>query len=143
MFPLDSFIHSECAQKTEQLHAERISVKLHRSLHVQTRKVIAEILSIAGAIRQQCTSNLFSGGHRVKVEPDPGTGLESSHSHSEAGEVSMPHYEFVCKACKKTFSKILTIAEHDAEKTACPHCGSCEVEQRWSAFSAITSKKSA
>jgi len=29
----------------------------------------------------------------------------------------MPHYEFVCNACKKTFSKILTIAEHDAEKT--------------------------
>jgi RNA polymerase subunit RPABC4/transcription elongation factor Spt4 len=37
----------------------------------------------------------------------------------------------------------LTIAEHDAEKTACPHCGSHEVEQSWSAFSAITSKKSA
>jgi putative FmdB family regulatory protein len=54
----------------------------------------------------------------------------------------MPHYEFVCNACKKTFSQILTIAEHDAEK-ACPHCGSHEIEQRWSAFSAVTSKKSA
>ena len=79
----------------------------------------------------------------MKVEPAPSAGLESSHSHSEAGEVCMPHYEFVCNACKKTFLKILTIAEHDAEKTACPHCGSHEVEQRWSAFSAITSKKSA
>jgi putative FmdB family regulatory protein len=55
----------------------------------------------------------------------------------------MPHYEFVCSACKKTFLKLLTIAEHDADETACPHCGSHEVEQRWSAFSAITSKKSA
>jgi putative FmdB family regulatory protein len=55
----------------------------------------------------------------------------------------MPHYEFVCNACKKTFSKILTIAEHDSEKTTCPHCGSREVEQRWSAFSAVTSRKSA
>ena len=55
----------------------------------------------------------------------------------------MPNYEFVCSACKKTFSKILTIAEHDAEKTACPHCGSHKVEQRWSVFSAVTSKKSA
>ena len=55
----------------------------------------------------------------------------------------MPHYEFVCSACKKTFLKTLTIAEHEAEKAACPHCGSHEVEQCWSAFSAVTSKKSA
>jgi putative FmdB family regulatory protein len=54
----------------------------------------------------------------------------------------MPHYEFFCNACQKTFS-ILTIAVHDAEKNACPHCGSHEVEQRWSAFSVVTSKKSA
>jgi putative FmdB family regulatory protein len=55
----------------------------------------------------------------------------------------MPHYEFFCNECKKPFLKILTVAEHDAEKTACSHCGSREVEQRWSAFSAVTSKKSA
>ena len=55
----------------------------------------------------------------------------------------MPHYEFFCNACKKPFLKILTIAEHEAEKAACSHCGSHEVEQRWSAFSAVTSKKSA
>ena len=79
----------------------------------------------------------------ASIEPAPSTGLESSYSHSEAGEVCMPHYEFVCNACKKTFEKLLTMSEHDAEKTACPHCGSQEVEQRWSAFSAITSKKSA
>jgi putative FmdB family regulatory protein len=57
-------------------------------------------------------------------------------------EVCMPHYEFVCNACNKTFEQILTMAEHDAEETACPHCGSHEVEQRWSAFSAVTSRKS-
>lgn len=55
----------------------------------------------------------------------------------------MPHYEFVCKACKETFSKTLTITQHDTEKIACPHCGSQDVDQRWSAFSAVTSKKSA
>jgi putative FmdB family regulatory protein len=54
----------------------------------------------------------------------------------------MSHYEFVCDTCKKPFSKTL-IAEHDTEKISCPHCGSREVEQPWSAFSALTSKKSA
>jgi putative FmdB family regulatory protein len=77
------------------------------------------------------------------VEPAPVAGLEFSVNHSKTGEVSMPHYEFICNACKKTFSKMLTIAEHEAEKTACPHCGSQEVEQSWSAFSALTSRKSA
>jgi putative FmdB family regulatory protein len=55
----------------------------------------------------------------------------------------MPHYEFLCKGCMKTFSKILTIARHDQEKVACPYCGSKNVDQRWSSFSAVTSKKSA
>jgi putative FmdB family regulatory protein len=56
----------------------------------------------------------------------------------------MPVYEFACQACHKTFSKILTIAEHDKEpKIECPHCGSEKVEQRWADFYAITSKKSA
>jgi putative FmdB family regulatory protein len=55
----------------------------------------------------------------------------------------MPHYEFFCQACKKTFSKSLTIAEHEKENVVCPHCRSKNVEQGWSAFSAITSKKSA
>jgi len=27
----------------------------------------------------------------------------------------MPHYEFFCNACQKTFSKILTISEHEKE----------------------------
>jgi putative FmdB family regulatory protein len=53
------------------------------------------------------------------------------------------HYGFFCHACKKTLSSISTIAEHDTEKVTCPHCNSKNVEQRWSAFSAITSKKSA
>ena len=55
----------------------------------------------------------------------------------------MPHYEFFCPACNKTFSKILTIAQHDKENIKCPHCGGKNVEQRWSGLSVITSKKSA
>jgi putative FmdB family regulatory protein len=55
----------------------------------------------------------------------------------------MPHYEYCCKACKKTFTKDLTMAQHDTEEITCPHCGSRNVEQCWSTFSAVTSKKSA
>lgn len=55
----------------------------------------------------------------------------------------MPHYEFVCKACKKMFTKTESIAEHDIVKVSCPHCGSHQIEQCWSTFTAITSKKSA
>ena len=55
----------------------------------------------------------------------------------------MPHYEFFCISCRKSFSKILTIAEHATERIVCPYCGSHQIEQRWSAFSIITSKKSA
>src|SRR5712664_3050759 len=52
-------------------------------------------------------------------------------------EVAMPHYEFYCHACKKTFSKILTLVDYEEGEVLCPQCGSKNVEQRWSAFSAI------
>jgi putative FmdB family regulatory protein len=55
----------------------------------------------------------------------------------------MPHYEFFCHNCKKLFSKILSLVDYEEGEVVCPHCGSKEVEQRWSAFSVITSKKSA
>jgi len=54
----------------------------------------------------------------------------------------MPHYEFFCKACNKTFTATQHIAEHDTQKPACPQCGGQDVEERWSTFSAVTSKKS-
>ena len=55
----------------------------------------------------------------------------------------MPRYEFICHDCKKLFSKILSVVDYEEGEVLCPHCGSKEVEQFWSAFSAITSKKSA
>jgi len=58
------------------------------------------------------------------------------------GEVVMPQYNFLCRACKKVFSKILTISEHEKNQIACPKCKSKDVEQRWAAFYAVTSKKS-
>ena len=55
----------------------------------------------------------------------------------------MPHYEFFCNDCKKLFSKILSLVDYEKGKVVCPHCRSNNVEQRWSAFTVITSKKSA
>jgi len=56
----------------------------------------------------------------------------------------MPTYEYLCLACHKTFSQILTLAEVDKQKkVACPHCHSTKVEQRPSAFYPVTSRKSA
>ena len=55
----------------------------------------------------------------------------------------MPQYEFFCNACKRTFSKVLTLVDYEEGEARCPHCGSKEVEQRWSVFTASTLKKSA
>jgi putative FmdB family regulatory protein len=55
----------------------------------------------------------------------------------------MPNYEYRCSSCQKTFSKVLTLNEHDRDAVNCPHCGSSQVEQTYSAFFAVTAKKSA
>ena len=55
----------------------------------------------------------------------------------------MPHYEFFCRNCQKLFSKILSLVDYEEGEVLCPHCGSKEVEQRWSAFSILTTMKSA
>jgi putative FmdB family regulatory protein len=55
----------------------------------------------------------------------------------------MPEYEYFCNDCHESFSKVLTLHEHDSESPRCPKCGSAKIEQRYSAFFAVTSKKSA
>jgi RNA polymerase subunit RPABC4/transcription elongation factor Spt4 len=37
----------------------------------------------------------------------------------------------------------LSLVDYEEGEVLCPHCGSKEVEQRWSAFSILTTKKSA
>jgi putative FmdB family regulatory protein len=54
----------------------------------------------------------------------------------------MPSYEFVCKECKKTFTVIMTLADYEKGRVACPKCKSKKVEQKMAAFFAVTSKKS-
>jgi len=44
---------------------------------------------------------------------------------------------------QETFLEDLSIVEYERDRVVCPKCGSKNVEQRWSAFTVITSKKSA
>jgi len=55
----------------------------------------------------------------------------------------MPHYEFFCHACKQLFPKTLSRAQYEEGDVVCPHCCGEEVEESSSAFTVITSKKSA
>jgi putative FmdB family regulatory protein len=57
-------------------------------------------------------------------------------------EGAVPHYEYLCSACSKKFSIVLTLADHEKGKVKCPKCGSTKIEQQWAAFYATTSKKS-
>ena len=56
----------------------------------------------------------------------------------------MPVYDFFCRKCQKAFTEVMHVAEHDRDVPECPECRSKEdVEKRMSAFSAVTSRKSA
>src|ERR1700720_384360 len=67
----------------KQLLSEHLSGKLM----FKTRKVIAEIFSIVGAMRSSVRGIYFPEGRRymVKVEPAPAAGLESIHCHQRLG----------------------------------------------------------
>jgi putative FmdB family regulatory protein len=54
----------------------------------------------------------------------------------------MPIYEFVCRACNKTFEVVKPVPDFDPGNIECPACGGKEVERVWSSVFAITSKKS-
>jgi putative FmdB family regulatory protein len=76
---------------------------------------------------------------RVVLNPETGIGLECNDL---CGRCLMPVYDYVCKACKKSFELVLTLSEHDKKNIKCPKCGSKKVEQEVAAFYAVTSKKS-
>jgi putative FmdB family regulatory protein len=54
----------------------------------------------------------------------------------------MPSYEYRCPSCKKKFTVILSMKEHEARKAKCPKCGGKKLEQLISHFMARTSRKS-
>lgn len=56
----------------------------------------------------------------------------------------MPTYEYFCTACRKSFTVVTSMAEHEKHKRPrCPKCHkAANVEPRVSDFFALTSKKS-
>jgi putative FmdB family regulatory protein len=54
----------------------------------------------------------------------------------------MPSYDYRCPKCKKKFTAMLSIREHDAGKVKCPKCGGKKLEQLITAFQVKTSRKS-
>ena len=54
----------------------------------------------------------------------------------------MPHYEFECRNCGKTFAMFMRISERGTAKIRCPGCESEKVEGLLQAFTAKTTKKS-
>jgi putative FmdB family regulatory protein len=63
-----------------------------------------------------------------------------SSAYERRGE-QMPTYDYRCPGCKKKFSVMMTIREHDAKKVKCPKCGTKKVEQQISHFMTKTSRK--
>jgi putative FmdB family regulatory protein len=53
----------------------------------------------------------------------------------------MPSYDYRCPKCKKKFTAILSIGEHDAGKVKCPKCGGKKLEQLITTFQVKTSER--
>lgn len=43
---------------------------------------------------------------------------------------AMPLFEFICSSCGEEFEEIVSSGSHPS----CPHCGSEELQKKWSAF---------
>ncbi len=56
----------------------------------------------------------------------------------------MPVYDFFCRRCRRPFVETMRVAQHDRTVPRCPTCEKKDkVEKRMSAFTAVTSRKSA
>lgn len=54
----------------------------------------------------------------------------------------MPLYEYICNDCKKLFTEVLTIKEHETRKISCPNCHGRKVEKVVEPVNALTGRKS-
>ena len=53
----------------------------------------------------------------------------------------MPTYEFTCNTCGEQFVKVMSFTERAEMSLVCPKCGSERIEQRFTAVSVKTDKK--
>jgi putative FmdB family regulatory protein len=58
------------------------------------------------------------------------------------GGKGMPTYDYRCLNCKKTFSIVLSIKDHEDKKAKCPKCKGKKLQQLVTTFQAKTSRKS-
>jgi putative FmdB family regulatory protein len=75
------------------------------------------------------------------IRPIPATFYIDRRYHV-AAEKTMSQYAFHCQDCDKEFTQHHHITDIDKAEVKCPHCGSRNVHQLVSSFSAVTSKKS-
>jgi putative FmdB family regulatory protein len=55
----------------------------------------------------------------------------------------MPEYAFYCRACKKPFTAVMSLAQHDKGVASCPKCKQRrQVEKRPAAAFVVTARKS-
>jgi putative FmdB family regulatory protein len=54
----------------------------------------------------------------------------------------MPTYEYRCVACRKEFTRVESLVEHERSKVVCPECRSTNVERIFTPFYAKTVRKS-
>lgn len=54
----------------------------------------------------------------------------------------MPSYDYRCPECKKKFTLMLSIKDHDGKKAKCPKCGAKKLDQLITGFQVKTSRKS-
>ncbi len=56
----------------------------------------------------------------------------------------MPVYDFYCRDCKKHFTAIMSVGEHDKQPAPCPTCGKTKaVSKELSSVTVHTTRKSA
>jgi putative FmdB family regulatory protein len=54
----------------------------------------------------------------------------------------MPTYEFRCSKCGEQFERVMTVAEREKARPACPKCKGRKLEPVFGGFFAKTSRKS-